>query len=189
MNSPFCTAVEKAFEGLVVKHGFQVTERGRSVIAYETPKMRVVLSHDDQRSFEVGIGLSAKADPPQPAYSFDELLNALQVPDSDGITGYAARDAEAAEAILKRMADILNRHATRLLDGDPDAWTKLFEQRRSDCLAYAAATRLVQAKEVADEAWAAQDYQKFVLGLADVEPQLGKTYAAKLAYARRTIAQ
>ena len=55
MSSLFCTMVEKAMGGLALKHGFQVTERGRSLIAFETTKVEMALSYDDQRSFEVGL--------------------------------------------------------------------------------------------------------------------------------------
>ena len=179
--------IEKAMGGLVLKHGFQVTERGRSLIAFETTKVEMTLSYDDQRSFEVGLGLSLKINPAQPAYSFDELLRALNVPANEWSTGYAARDVEAAETIVKKMAGILGRHAARLLDANPDAWEKLVGQRHSDCIAYAATTKMVHAKQVADEAWLAKDYQKVIDALASLESELGKADAAKLAYAKRAV--
>lgn len=179
--------VEKAIDGLVLKHSFQVTERGRSLIVFETTKVEMMLSYDDQRSFEVGLGLSLKINPAQPAYSFDELLRALNVQGNEWSTGYAARDVEAAERIIKKMAGILERHATLLLDADPDVWVKLGEQRRSDCIAYAAATKLAHAKRVADEAWVAKDYQKVVVALEAVASELGKADTAKLAYAKRAV--
>lgn len=187
MSSPFCTMVEKAMGGLVLKHGFQVTERGRSVIAFETAKVEMALSYDDHRSFEVGLGLSLKTKPTQPAYSFDELLRALDVPASEWSTGYAARDVEAAEVIVKRIVGILELRADRLLDGDPGVWMQLDNQRRSDCIAYAAATNVAHARRMADEAWIAKDYQKVVAALEAVESELGKVDAARLAYAKRTI--
>ena len=180
--------VEKAMGGLALKHGFQVTERGRSLIAFETTKVEMALSYDDQRSFEAGLGLSLKIDPPaQPSYSFDELLRALNVPANEWSTGYAARDVQAAETIVKKMAGILERHAALLLNADPDAWVKLGEQRRSDCIAYAATTKMAHAKRAADEAWVAKDYQKVVAALEAVASELGKADAAKLAYAKRAV--
>lgn len=179
--------VEEAMSSIVLKHGFQVTERGRSLIAFDTAKVEMALSYDDQRSFEVGLGLNLKSNLRQPAYSFDELLRALNVPASEWSTGYAARDVEAAETIVRKMAGILERHAARLLDADPEAWAKLGEQRRSDCIAYAAATKMAHAKRAADEAWMAKDYQKVVAAFETVESELGKADAAKLAYARRAV--
>ncbi len=187
MSSPFCIMVEKAMCSLVLRHGFQVAERGRSVIAFETAKVEMVLSYDDQRSFEVGLGLKLKTNPTQPAYSFDELLRALIVPVNEWSTGYAARDVAAAEMIVKKMASIMERHAERLLNADLEAWIKLWEQRRSDCIAYAAETKMTHAKRTADEAWIARDFQKFVAALETVESELGKADVAKLAYAKRSI--
>lgn len=187
MSSPFYTAVKRAMRHLVLKHGFQVTERGRSFIAFETAKVEVALSYDDQRSFEVDVGLKLKTNAAQPAYSFDELLRAQNVPTNEWSTGYAARDVESAETIIRRIAGILERHAERLLDADPAAWEKLDEQRRSDCIAYAGMTKMAHAKRVADEAWVAKDYQKVVAALEAVESELGKADAAKLAYAKRAV--
>ena len=187
MSSPFCTAVEKAMGDLVLKHGFQVIERGRSLLTFETDKVEVALSYDDQRSFEVGVGVRLKPNSAEPAYSFDELLRVQNVPANEWSTGYAARNVEAAEMIIRRIADILDRHAAPLLDADPDAWARLEEQRRSDCIAYASTTRMAHAKRVADEAWVAKDYQKVVATLEAVESELGHTDAAKLAYAKRAV--
>lgn len=173
--------------GLVSKHGYQVIERGRAFIALETAKVKVALSYDDRRSFEVSLVLILKTNPAQPAYSFDELLRGLSVPATEWSTGYAARDVDAAEAIIKRMAGILDRHAARLLDAEPDAWVKLVDQRRADCITYAATAKMTQAKHAADEAWLAKDYQKVIAALESVESELGKADAAKLAYARRAV--
>lgn len=187
MNSQFCAAVEKQMSDLILKHGFQVTERGRSSITFETAKVEMALSYDDLRSFEVGLGLGLKINATQPAYSFDELLRALNVPSNEWSTGYTAKGIEAAETIIKKMASILGLHASRLLDADPDAWVKLVEQRRSDCIAYAKTTKMAHAKQAADEAWAVEDYLKVIAALESVESELGKTDAAKLAYAKRAV--
>jgi hypothetical protein len=187
MSSPFCTAVRKAMGDLVLKHGFQVIERGRSLLTFETNKVELALSYDDQRSFEVSIGVRLKPNSAEPAYSFDELLRIQNVPANEWSTGYAARNVEATEMIIQRIVDILDRHAAPLLDADPDAWARLDEQRRSDCIAYASTTRMAHAKWVADEAWVAKDYRKVVATLEAVESELDQTNAAKLAYAKRAI--
>ncbi len=187
MSSPFCTAVEKALGDLVSKHGFQVTERSRCLLTFETDKVELALSYDDQRSFEVGVGLRLKTNFAQPAYSFDELLRAQNVTANEWSTGYAARNVEATETIIRRIAGILERHGAPLLEADPDAWVKLDEQRRSDCIAYAATTKMALAKRAADEAWIAKDYQKVVATLEAVESELGKADAAKLAFAKRAV--
>jgi hypothetical protein len=179
--------VEKTMDGLTLKHGFQVTERGRSLIAFETAKVKMALSYDDLRSFEVGFGLGLKTNATLPSYSFDELLRTLNVPSNEWSTGYSARSVEAAKTIIKKMTGILERHATQLLDADPDAWVKLVEQRRSDCIAYAATTKMAHAKQAANEAWAVEDYQKVIAVLESVESELGKSDAAKLAYAKRAV--
>ena len=87
----------------------------------------------------------------------------------------------------KRSLAFWNVTQRCFLNADPDAWVKLGEQRRSDCIAYAATTKMAHAKRAADEAWVAKDYQKVVAALEAVASELGKADAAKLAYAKRAV--
>jgi len=187
MSSPFSSDVEVTFAFLERMHGFRLIERGRSTVVYTTATLQVSLFYDDQRSFEVSLGLSRQDQQSDPPFSFDELLRFLKVPFTEWPNGYSARTIDTARKIVEKMAVIISRYAGRLLEGDVDSWNRLEEQRRAECIAYAATTNMAQAKRIADAAWASHDYQKVVSALEAVEEELGKTDAAKLAYARRAV--
>ena len=188
MSGSFCAAVESMFDTLVLKHGFRVTKFGRNLIALDSANVGIEFFYDDLRSFKVVLALRHKSHlEAQPAYSFDELLRALNVPANEWSTGYSASTDDAAATIVKRMIGILERHAVRLLDADPASWVNLSEQRRADCIAYAATTKMVHIKRVADEAWASKNYRQVVRELEAAESELGKVDAAKLAYAKRIL--
>jgi hypothetical protein len=185
MSSSFCAFVEDLFAFLEREHCFRIIEQGRSIVVYANESLGVALYYDDQRSFEVSLGLSQRGNPSQPAFSFDEMLRSLNVPANEWPIGYAATTLDAAQKLIGKMAGITSRYAVRLLQGDADSWRQLEEQRRADCVAYSAATNMTHAKRIADAAWSAHDYKKVVSALEAVEAHLGKTDAAKLAYARQ----
>jgi hypothetical protein len=189
MNTMFSTAVENAFSFLEQLHRFKVIKRTRNTVIYATEVVEVSFFYDDQRSFEVSLGLSLICRPSQLVFSFEEILQFLNVQANEWATGYAARTQEEIARILARMSEIMTCHATKLLEGNNDDWSRLAEQRRNNCLAYAEATSLAQAKRTADVAWASHDYQKVVSALEGVEAKLGKADVAKLAYARRSLAK
>jgi len=185
MSSPFCEIVEHAFDFLERKHDFQIIERSRTAVVYESKAVRAVLFYDDQRSFEVSLGLSLKNNSSQPAFSFEEILRSLNVPPVEWPSGYAAQKLDIAGRIIKKMADIMSRYSVRLLQGDPDSWSLLAEQRWTDCIAYAATTNLTQAKRTADAAWAEKDFGKVVRVLAPLQEHLNPSDLKKLEYAKK----
>lgn len=189
MSSSFGASVQDHFAFLEREHGFRILEQGRSTVVYANESLRVALYYDDQRSFEVSLGLSQRGNPSQPAFSFDEVLRSLDVPANEWPTGYAVTTLDAAQKLVGKMAGITSRYAVRLLQGDAESWHELEEQRRADCVAYAAKTNMTHAKRIADAAWSAHDYKKVVLALEAVEAHLGKIDAGKLAYARQQLAR
>jgi hypothetical protein len=189
MKSPFCLAVEDAFGFLQQVHGFQLIERGRASVVYATAVVELSFFHDDQRSFEVSLSVRLRGEVAQSFFSFDEILSSLKVPACERPVGYSADTIKAVQRLLQEMAEIMKRYAGFLLEGDPESWRVLVEQRRTDCIAYAAAVSLAQAKQVADAAWALRDYPKVVVALEAVEALLGKSDASRLAYARRVVSR
>jgi hypothetical protein len=78
MNDSFSSVVEEAFNFLKANYGFYLLERGRTTVIFESSTIVVSLSYEDQRSFEVSLGLGRKSDP-QPLFAFDEILRSLDV--------------------------------------------------------------------------------------------------------------
>jgi hypothetical protein len=185
----FSTAVENAFGFLEKTHGFKVIKQTHNTVVYTTEVVEVSLFHDDQRSFEVGLGLSLISRSIQLVFSFEEILQFFNVPANERPAGYSARTQIEIRRILAMISEIMTGHASKLLDGNDDDWNRIIEQRRSNCFAYAAATSLIQAKRIVDVAWASHDYKKVVSVLEGFEEKLGKAEVAKLAYARRTLAK
>lgn len=184
MSDSFDQIVERAFDFLNHNHGFRPVEKERSTVVYDSPKIYISLFYDDQRSFEVSLGLGQKHDP-NPSYTFEEILRSQSVPFSLWPSGYSAKNLVDAQHLLEKMSKIVSGYAITLLEGDNDTWERISAQRRVDCLNYAASTSLANAKRAADIAWAAKDYVKVVKALRSVEPSLSKTDLAKLAYAKQ----
>lgn len=188
MSDSFLSIVKNLFGFLVEKHGFRVVQENRASIVYQSAACELSLYYDDQRSFEVGLGLARRFAADDPPFNFGEILRAQKVPEAEWSTGYSAGTLNDARALCEKMAAIVGIHACELLDGNPQAWARLVELRKSDCLLYAKETGLRQAKAKAEEAWSKREYAKVVAALESVDGTwLGKADLAKLEYARRAI--
>lgn len=186
MSRSFPALVRDAF-GFLAGNGFEVVREERALVVYRSDACEVSLFYDDQRSFEISLGVSRLNPPDTPSFSFEEILRAQGVPPDEWPGGYAARTLNDASALLEQIGRILHRHALQLLNGDKGAWRQLEAQRKADCLEYAKETRLRQARSQAEAAWAKRDYPKVIAALESVESAwLSKAELAKLDYARRS---
>jgi hypothetical protein len=187
-ESPFCTIVKEAFNFLEKRHGSILVETGRATVIFKSSVCIVTLFHDDQRSFEVGLGLSQNTDSTQPSFTFDEILRSQEVPLTDWPSGYSVSALVDIKKLIPKMAKILSSYAPQLLEGEANAWSKINQQRQTDCVVYAAATNLNYAKHQANIAWSKQDYREVVSLLDRFRLSLEKADLAKLFFAKRTMA-
>lgn len=186
MSLSFSSLVRGSY-GILTQLGFNIVKEERALVVYRSGACEVSLFYDDQRSFEVSLGIARLEPVDDPSFSFEEVLRAQHVPQSEWPTGYSARTLEDAGLILEQMGRILGRYASALLNGDQSEWQRLEAQRKADCLGYAKETRLRQARAQAEAAWAKRDYAKVVAALQSVESGwLSKAELAKLDYARRS---
>lgn len=162
---------------------FSQEETGRTSVVFSSPDIVVTLFHDDQRSYEVGLGIRKKTDSISPAYTFEEIVRSQNVPTNILPSGYTAQTLEYAQRLVQKMAEIMQFYAVPLLKGDQISWARIAEQRQVDCIAYAAETSLNQAKRIADRCWAEKDYKKVAEALEKVRPLLGESDLKKLEYA------
>jgi hypothetical protein len=188
MSNSFGSIVEEAFGFLNLKHGFRPVEKERATVVYESLAIFVSLFYDDQRSFEISLGLGRKNDSNH-SYTFDDILRSQSVPLALWPSGYSAKTLNDAQILIEKISKIIASYAVPLLQGDAASWARIAEQRRSECEAYAAAAYLVNAKRAANSAWAAKDYPKVVEALTTVETSLSKADLSKLAYAKQAIAK
>lgn len=188
MSNSFGSIVEEAFGFLNLNYGFRPVEKERATVVYESLAIFVSLFYDDQRSFEVSLGLGRKCDL-NPSYTFEEILRSQSVPLALWPSGYSAKTLSDAQILIEKMSEIIASYAVPLLEGDAASWARITEQRRGDCETYAAATSLANAKRAASAAWAAKDYPKVVEALEAVETSLSKTDSTKLAYAKQAISR
>ncbi len=186
MNDCFSSVVVNAFVFLEDKHGFCIRERGRSTVIYESPMIVASLFYDDQRSFEVSLGLRRKSDP-QPLFAFDEILRSLDVPSTIWAFGSTARTLADAQRLIEKMAAIMASYATPLLEGDNRAWERIAEQRRKESQNYALERDLRMARAEADVAWRKKDYASVVRALKPLRAALTATEIGKLEFAEKQI--
>ena len=189
MITSFSSFVRRAFDFLVERHGFKVIQEQRALVTYQSSMCEISLFYDDQRSFEVGLGIAGCQLTDNPPFSFDEILRAQNVPESEWPMGYSARTVEDASELLDKIAVLISRYAVELVEGHQPAWERLIEQRKSDCIRYTKETNHRLAKAKANDAWAVRDYIKVIEALEGVDVAwLGKADLAKLEYARRAVA-
>lgn len=188
MSNFFDQIVEKTFDFLNLNHGFSPVGKERATVVYDSPDIYVTLFYDDQRSFEVSLGLGRKNDL-NLSFTFEEILRSQSVPFNLWPSGYSAKTLFDVQRLLEKMSKIVSEYAVPLLEGDVDSWARLAAQRKSDCFNYAATTSLANAKRTADTAWAVKDYVKVVDALRSVEPSLSNTDLAKLAYAKQFLSE
>ena len=186
MNDSFCAIVEEAFSFLKNDYGFYLRERGRSTVIYESPAVVASLLYDDQRSFEVSFGLERKSDPPQPSFTFNEILRSLEVPVMVWPYGYSATSLADAKRLTEKIATIMASYAKQLLEGENEAWNKIVEQRQKDVRDYALENNLRTARSEAEVAWRKKDYVSVVKAFKPLRAALTAAEVGKAGICRRT---
>jgi hypothetical protein len=187
MNNSFCSIVDKAFGFLQTDFGFAIRKRGRSAVICESRAVIASLSYDDQRSFEVSFGLKRKSDPPQPSFTFDEILRSLEVPVSIWPSGYSATSLPNAQQLIEKIATIMASYAKQLLEGENEAWKKIADQRQTDVKKYALENNLRAARTEVDVAWRSKDYACVVKAFEPLRAVLTAAEVGKLEFAQKEI--
>jgi hypothetical protein len=185
--SEFSDIVEQTFGDLARLQDFEMVEQGRTAATFRSQVCEITFSHDDQRSFEVFVGIRLLNRDLGPDFSIDEIARATSVPLELRPQGYAAQGSEQARKLLERVTSILSIYGQPLLRGDSEAWASLISQRDSDCIRYEEETSLRQSLQRADEAWKARDYAKVAALLRTVRHLLGKSDRARLDYSEKQL--
>lgn len=187
--SEFSDIVEQTFGNLARLQGFRMVKQGRTVVAYRSRACEITFSHDDQRSFEVFVGIRLLDKDLGPDFSIDEIIRAMSVPTELRPQGYAVQGNDQARRLLERVISILSIYGQQLLRGDSEAWASLIDQRDSDCIRYAEETSLRQSLQRADEAWKARDYAKVAALLCAVRHLLGESDLARLDFSENQLSR
>lgn len=187
MKQQFQVVVEDAFGFLRDAYGFRIAESDRSTIVYESPTMVVSMFYDDQRSMEVSLSVARKSSPSQPAFSFDEILRAFDVPPGVLPSGYAVGSAVDAGKLAEKIASIMASYGRALLEGCDIAWERLREQRQRDLREYALKNELKNARVAADEAWHRRDYRTVVKVLEPLRGSLSSSEVGRLKYSAKRL--
>ena len=185
--SEFSDIVEQTFGDLARLQGFKIVEQGRTVVAYRSRACEITFSHDDQRSFEVFVGIRLLNKDLGPDFSIDEIIRARSVPTELRPQGYAAQGNDQARRLLERVISVLSIYGQQLLRGDSEAWASLIDQRDSDCIRHAEEMSLRQSLQRADEAWKARDYTKVAELLRSVSHLLGASDLARLDFSEKQL--
>lgn len=186
MQNTFNDLVRTAFAFLVADYRFRLLDEQEKYLRFESKSIVVVLAYDQQRSYEINLGLGLQGDP-QPLFDLGEVLRSRGVESEKHPAGYQAQASEVVRNLVLKMADLLERYGAELLRGDAKAWHELKALREMECSEYARQRDLGYARSNASAAWDRKDFFGVVRALSPWQAVLSPTDLKRLEYAKKQI--
>jgi hypothetical protein len=181
----FAETVQRNFKFLVVR-GFRLVRADPTFVRFESPWLFINLYHG-RRSYEIGLELGQigrPEDEDQP-YPMSALLEAVGSSDAKNYLNYTARNMDAVDAGVARLAKLFNQNITEEFLARRDLFNLLKQQRKSRADSFALKTNLEQARSIVEPAWRTKDYKKVVEILLPLSEHLTASERKKLEYAKR----
>lgn len=183
----FEQAVDNTVGDRLEKFGFRKTDRRDFWVRFANPPVFVDVDYDVRRSYEitVWVGRTGSSEPP---LALADILGAARADpsrDADVDKGMQTSDQDAVPRLLERAAQLLDRYAEPLLEGDPHAFARALSVRSKRAAEYTA--RVVTQPEVdaADAARREKDFGTVYRLLSPVRDALDARERRRLDYAER----
>lgn len=180
----FRQQAEAAFEFLRSEFGFRLLTATDTFLRYETDQVFVNVYHGRssyELRFEIGLLVA-----PESKYYPEEVAALAGATEA---TYFQASTADRVSMLLPRLADVLHRHCSNLLTGDPTEFDKLQDVRNRLADADHRKYQLISAREKADMAWKRRDYRAVVEALNIIDRDMSPAECRKLQYALEKLGQ
>jgi hypothetical protein len=182
----FTSEVVKEFRFLNEQFGFQRVATLTTLVSYESRHVFVNIFHG-RSSFEIGIEIGQRTDPAElrQKFSMPEILSAVGAPESSGFRGFQASTTKSVRDCVRTLAELVNRYAVPLLNGDPAAFGEVGQAQTTRSSEYVAAMEMRRVRQKVASAWRGKRFGEVVDLLSSVFPSLTPAEKKKLSFARK----
>jgi hypothetical protein len=157
----FVGLTKRYFAGIAAQHGMGLGEQiGAITLRYENQAVRLSIGLDAVRSFEfvVVVRRLGEVDKSQKRpFTLGEILRSQYAEDAVYATAATVKSAEDMEATLYRFSELTEKWASKILDGDEEAFSLLERSRQRE--ADEAPARAI-IRDCIVTAWHLEDYKK-----------------------------
>jgi len=165
--------------------GFQCTAAESTIVSYESSTMVINIFHGRQ-SYEIGleIALISKLDK---FYSIFEILQLVDARRFRDYRNYMTHSEEGIVDGVRRLAELFRECLDSGILADAEIFSKLEEVCGGLTRDYWLKAELAHAREIASDAWAKGDFQRFVNTFSSLQEHLSGSELKKFEYAKREI--
>ncbi len=189
--SQFGVLVHAYFDGLANSYGLVCETSTDRLVRFQNEIVFLQVLFDEGRSYEIGVEIGQCSVPgiPERPFNLAEVLRLGGVPEADYVAKIQASKQDSRDFAIKRLADLTEKYATLLLQGNVLEFLRLAKFRDKECEDYARFRDLRYARHDAENAWAKRDYLSVIKAYRPVEGNLSHAEKMRLKYAMSHVAK
>lgn len=184
----FCAEARRWFDPIGERFDLNCVSSSESNVRYENARVVLLVTLDRRGSGELGVEIGRRSDRyPGPPFSLGEILRLRGVEDAVVASGTMIGDEARLPALLSRLADLTNRHASDFLAGNEFSFSQAQSLRNRESADFERRSRIATLRSRAEVAWRARDYEAVVNALDPIEDQLSPADRLKLDHCRKRL--
>jgi len=176
----FVHKVHQFFDPLALRYGLGCIVSTSTKVRYGNERVFMQIMFAETGSFEIGVEIgqiqNSVALPERP-FDLSEILGMYESPDVAFVEFLQASEPGILPRTIKRLADLTQKYADKLLRGEATEFLLLGRFRDKECAEYAVSRDLRYARADVEKAWRDRDYFAVVKAF--------KPWASKLTPAER----
>jgi hypothetical protein len=188
----FVPAVEHSFEFLVSEFGFRQGKTQPSLVRYESPAAFLIVFYnkfDGELWVEIGRQVEIDGKQAQQKISLRDVMAFEHGPEGVGSHAFATRKVGPMVRFLAEYAAWTKRFASRALEGDPDFFEAVLDDRSRRAHTASEGVTAGRLRSAGDDAWRVKDWSGVVAAYGEMVEalttvQLTPSERGRLKYAQ-----
>lgn len=178
----FYAAIREHVAPHLLSKGFSKLETTPFLVQFVSSSVLVQVQHDHY-SYEIGVTFARKANPFQ-QYDLRNVVDAELGPGHSVLGAFQASSADRVTQGIQTLAEIINKHAHRALDGDP-AFYELMDSVAAKINAlYTKGIMQRPIRNSAERAWQRRDFKEVLEFYGQILDDLTPVEKKRMEYAR-----
>ena len=170
------------------KYGLKLVQEEVTLVRYQSEKVTLNVYHG-RGSYELGTEFERVEFPGKKFSLYDMLKWAKGAGKIEEIPtgGYQASSRENVQRLVAQLAELVNKYAEPLLQGDAETYQTLQEQQSHDAAEYTKEVRLRAVRKQAETAWLNKDYEILLSLYRDMQGDLTPSEFMRFQYAEKQL--